>query len=549
MKKSAISLSLLLLLGATTLTACNSGDVKPLVIDGKDVLFSYGDKNFTADDLLGNEGSYTYSFLKSEEGARELYNAIEKAIIQQEVEVDDNIKNAVAFKMDEWKEKVSTYATENGLTERMAEKALLAQEGFETRKDLEDSYILAEQKTQLNKNYQANNLEPKVKDGKIDINEASLLKDYVSNATPMIMKHVLVKTADTGNVFAQANITEQESIKLGTVVKRLALGNKTSNSFAEVAVDESDDGSAKNGGNLGIVDEYTSFVNEFKLGVYSSIAYNAKASGDTEKYNQVVSSLSLDKTMFEADGIYETVDYIVVEDVVKDLIDNAHSVGNQVPGKDEDYSRFPRNIAFNKYFNFSGFKYLKVNDKTALAGSGNENDVRTNDQGFVVDENNNPIVVTRSEYGIHFISVTWSSLDHTLEDSVEYFMTNLNLDGIENGYYKNPLFNKGYTESVATLEKNRKTEIEGRVTNFLQGGYASSVSADEQIMAYKMFKAYQSKVNVNDEEIAKAVNDYVDLKLAAHATKVNNAIESTLDTYIRKVEADISLHEEIYGNK
>ena len=122
MKKSAISLSLLLLMGATALTSCNNAEIKPLKVDGKDVLFSIGETNFTADDLLGGD-KVTYSFLKSEEGARELYKAIEKAIVEKSVETDDNIKNAVEIKMDDWAKKVESYADENGLTDRLAEQA------------------------------------------------------------------------------------------------------------------------------------------------------------------------------------------------------------------------------------------------------------------------------------------------------------------------------------------------------------------------------------------------------------------------------------------
>lgn len=558
MKKSAISLSLLLLMGATALTSCNSSEIKPLRVDGKDVLFSIGDKNFTADELLGSSGDFTYSFLKSEQGAKELYRAIEKEIIQSKVEVDENIENAVEISMDAWKEKVESYAAENGLTERLAEQALLQQEGFETRKDLEASYILAEQKTQLIKDFKSKNIEPDVKDKHADLskeeNKNAALVKYVEDTNPMIMKHILVKTADNANVFNQANITENESINLGTVVKLLATGNKPDNTFELIANNYSEDGSSKNGGNLGIVDEYTSFVNEFKFGVYSSIAYNAKNLDEDksqEKFESVVSKLNLEKDMFGAQGIYETMGTIEVADAVTALIDKAPFLGNQKEGKDEDYTLYPRNLKFNEAFNFSGVKYLHVADKEALAAQlkCEVKDIKVDNNGYVIDEKNNPIVVVRSEFGIHFISVTWSSLEHSLQESVEYFMTDSSLENIEKGYYKNTEFNKGSTESISTLEKNRKREIEDRVVNYLQGGYAADVTADEQLMTYKIVKSYLSDIKIPDEIVKNSVTSFIDLKIDAAETKVSNAQNKTVETYVNKVKADKSLHDIVFAKE
>ena len=227
MKKSTISLSLLLLVGASCLTSCNKSAVKPMNDNGKSVLFTIDNKHFYADDLLS--GDSNFDFLENEEGRKLLYTEIEKAIIKSKVNETENIKNAVDIKMEEWKEQVKSFAQENGLTERLAEQSMLTEKGFETRDELRESYVYEEQKNQYIKDFQSSHLQPKIKEGKYEQadfdKDTSLLKKYVLNTNPMVMKHILVKVSSTDNVFNQAEITPEESDKLGTVVKRLAVSN------------------------------------------------------------------------------------------------------------------------------------------------------------------------------------------------------------------------------------------------------------------------------------------------------------------------------------
>ena len=560
MKKSTISLSLLLLAGASCLTACNKSPVKNLTSDGKSVLFTIGENKFYADDLLSNSN---FDFINSDEGSRLLYNEIEKAMIKEEIEVDANIQNSVDIKMDEWKEQVKQFAKDNGLTDRLAEQQMLAEKGFETRDELKESYIYEEQRSQYIKKYQVDHMEPKVVNGKIDLeNDKSLLKEYVSNTNPMVMKHILVKIESKDNVFNKAQITEAESDRLGTVVKRLAMGSKDTNdmnSFTNIAMDLSEDGSASKGGNLGIVDEYTSFVDEFKYGVYSSLAYNAKHSiNTTTNFDDVVEKLDLNKEMFDPNGIYGTIGEIEVLDAFEYLVNQKEEEVYDKEEKKEDFNAYPRNKEFNKEFNNKSAQYLKITDKAATAEKlgCQVTDLYIDKNGYVIDENGNPIVVVRSEFGIHFISVTYNSLEHSLEDNVKYFMTDSKLEGKENSYYLDPKYNIGYkNESVHTTEKNRKKEIEDRVLNYIKCGFASSVTPSEEILNYYIFMSNLENglVKIPDDELGNvtkhAVTKFVNNKINSTQNKVKNAHKNVIEDYNKKIEADLAAYNDVYANK
>ena len=69
MNKKTLSLSLMVMLGATCLSSC--ADIKPLKEDGKDVLFSVGGTNVYAEDILGFDSPESvYTFIKTDAGKK-----------------------------------------------------------------------------------------------------------------------------------------------------------------------------------------------------------------------------------------------------------------------------------------------------------------------------------------------------------------------------------------------------------------------------------------------------------------------------------------------
>jgi hypothetical protein len=426
MKKRLLPLSLMFLVTTAFASGCskNDSDVKNKVVDGKSVLFSLNGVNYFVDELISTDVTDYDSFFQTETGAQALYTAVEDALIQQvATSFSTTIKNSilaqVEIKMEEWNDAVEGYATTNGVSKRTAERLLLEQQGFDTPDQLELSYKVAEQRKEVLKQFKDLS-EPAL----VNTSDDTLLEKYVTNAAPMIVKHVLVKVANSANVYAKGTLTENEASKLGTVCNQLAVKSATYQApgytpnaynfdFADIAIAYSEDGSASVGGNLGIVDTYTSFVNEFKYGLYATqIAQQSEPAATLYKTKLGVST-NLEEDLFGTNGIYAEGKFnaISVGDVCSVLMNDYQATGNQLPGVDEadyDAQLFPRNIAYNKYFNFPGVQFLTT-DSAAVADNKLYSPL-TDKANLVLDAAGNPIVVVKSTYGIHFISVTYDSL-------------------------------------------------------------------------------------------------------------------------------------------
>lgn len=554
MKKKTLSLSLMLLVGAACLSGCSSSVTSPLKENGKDVLFSIGageeKVNVYADDILGFDSTESiHTFLKTDSGKKAVYDAVEKAVIQAKIEPSEQIKESVeSSEMADWDEKIADYVETYGVTSRKAEQTLLEEAGFETREELFDSYVLARQKEKLWEKFEEDMTQPYVTVE--NTGDTTLIERYVENAAPMVVKHILVKVADSA-VRTQATITEAEADNLGTVLQRLSKTGPQEtgrNSFATIASEESEDSSASKGGNLGIMDTYTSFVNEFKLGLYVSEAVRNK---DVAGYNDDVLGITgdIEEALFGANGVYKnyTIRTVVLDTIATELIEKSDDLaidqqkdvnGNPLKKSEYDAQKYPRNKIFNEYLNFPGISYLKA---------------KATDADYLKDENGNPIVMVRSEFGIHFLSITWSSLDHNkLEDgafvknNVQYLMYGSKASKITNTYWKDEKYNVGYT-SKTEGQNAREDEVEGRISNYVKGGYGSN-SVNEKLYDFQVFKYFleQSEIEIPNTTIKTAINEY--MSLIEEYTKENIAIsvENTWDSYIQKINSSYEMHDLYY---
>lgn len=546
MNKKTLSLSLMVLLGATCLSSC--ADIKTKKEDGKDVLFSVGGTNVYAEDILGfDDTTSVYTFLKTDAGKKAVYNAVEKAVVQANYPVtDDIIQSVESSEMADWDEKVKEYVDAYGVTARKAEQTLLEEQGFETKDELYDSYVLARQKEKLWEEFEDEVTQPLVTSEAND----SLLEKYVANTAPMIVKHILVKTSDS-NVRTKSTITEDQADKLGTVLNRLkasATDTTGRNTFVNIASEDSEDTSSKNGGNLGIMDTYTSFVNEFKLGLYVAEAKRYHDAGSNKDLKVLGIDDEIEAKLFGANGVYANYNIrtVALDTIGDDLINKADDLAEdkQKEGisKDEyDVQLYPRNQIFNEYLNFPGVSYLKA---------------KSTDTDYIKDENGNPIVMARSSYGIHFLSVTWSSLDHDtitsaeakVKDNVQYFMYGKKADvKLETKYTTDDRYNIGYANDDDG-EEARESEIEGRVSNYIKGGFGS-LSVNDSLYDFSVFKFYLAKANIEFENqtIKDAIFSYMDLTI--DYTKDNIALEQekAWDSYIKKINSSYEMHDLYYN--
>jgi len=204
--------------------------------DGNYLVYSSGDHSMTADEL--------YDKLKDSYGASSAFNALSKAVIDASVETTEDL---------------NTYATNYATyvmqyNDEATILSTLKQYGYDSIDQLTDYYLIALKQQEMLNEFFTKNFD-------------KYAPSYIKTVNPRKVSHILVSVADVqantddnGNTTYTANMTDDEKTKLDNVKEAL----KTK-SFTDVAKEFSDDGTASNGGYLGIVDENSrsNYVAEF----------------------------------------------------------------------------------------------------------------------------------------------------------------------------------------------------------------------------------------------------------------------------------------------
>lgn len=441
MKKNKISLGLVSsLVGVLALSACSS------VVPSKENIVSF--VGYDGNEIgIVTDKAYE-EFLKTPNGISKFYDAVMETLIRYQFQTEgsalygktdkdyDEIVIDAKRRVKSAKDEAKKAAKDNDSTTYDEEwEAKLEAEGVEDEKELLEKYIYAEEKDQA-------------EDWYFEENRAQLTSEYIgvtktgtdSSADdvaalfPYHIRHILVSIETGGTNFTRGTITEGESLNLATVIETLRDGILD---FGEVAKRfSSDTGSAAKYGSVGIMTTETSFVNEFKLGIY---AYDAALSGKTNKvieeglglnnnYKDYKTNTTTSvKTKF-ANGIgLQRVPYQVFEKIDEYKAITTSDAGFQVNNGNESY--YPRNIYFNKYVNFHNpfviSNHLVSGNQNALgaidasitAATGKKcgfravNNVTGTRELILTDENGNPIIGVRSEHGIHLMIMEKSIFD------------------------------------------------------------------------------------------------------------------------------------------
>lgn len=213
-------------------------------VDGKDVIFSTDDYNYTADAYY--KSLYNTESNGTKAGIAQLYTLMQKEVaasVESDSEIEKQAETAAKNQLADWQANASAYLTyyDNQL------KAMGYEDGTE---DLEDYYIDILKLQKLNKLY---------------IKEHSELFDEVyEKESPREISHILVAFDDQDNPSETPTAAEQE--KMDKVMAALNDGQK----FAKVAKKYSDDtGSKDDGGRLGVQLNSSNLVEEFKTAAWS----------------------------------------------------------------------------------------------------------------------------------------------------------------------------------------------------------------------------------------------------------------------------------------
>ena len=514
MKKSKLSITLVTsFIAAMALSACSS------VKSDKEAIVEftpYGEtKSFKlyTDDIYGK-------YQTTSTGVSKFYDKILEVLIRykflnQGFDKGDmkysEIESWANNQVKEQKAKAKSTAKSNGTSYDKEWKSILKSNNVENAKELKQKFIYDKEK-EVMKNWYADNDDnaEALKNEFIGINaDGTSAENDVKGAFPYHVRHILVKVdeaSDALDKFTKGTISETQAKLLYNTVTTLAEGKYN---FAETAKMYSEDGSASNGGDVGIMTNAATsgslgMVNEFQLGLYAYdhlFADHASANATAKEtianglgFNSIVDEKNNKKASEVLPGLVE-VPYQAFVDLGKYAEATADKYGQKLGNGST--ALYPRNILWNKYLNIHNIFVIKnaVSGATSfdaadvgdvhhagdeflpekLAGTdaydknfdADKKLPRFNGDKYLTDEKGNVIVGVRSQYGIHFMVIEKSVYDYAGANGrsslATYYSTKIPSDGAD----YDPDSYVGYIESLSSEDyKKRADDVKGKITSF-----------------------------------------------------------------------------------
>ena len=344
---SAVSLS-----GCSSVTSNSEGYILTYTYNGKDLTIST--REIINRYLNQNRNDHAAAF----------YNALNEVVIRRafaeggvlsafsatvDAQATDEVNKAKDDADDNgqsWSDYLDTQITDDTLTTEEKEQEFFLQKQYEKMKT-----TVEEQYFENFNDYQKDSTDTTA-GSQDDYNLLYGKNGYIQNKVPYHIRHILVQVdASEDYGYSRGHISSDDAHQIYQVVSALASGTP----FAEVANLYTDDtgnngDNGKNGGEY-IMDSSTSFVNEFKLGIYTYDLLLHKNDYETtdENYKTKLDNLHIPEnvkdTLTNFGVSYIPYDVIYELEQVKDTTTKN---GVTVNNNDADY--YPRNIYFNKYF-------------------------------------------------------------------------------------------------------------------------------------------------------------------------------------------------------
>lgn len=604
-----------LILAATTVGLLSLAGCNEVTSDGN-VIISFKDSNgnytnYTADELFEK---YTES---SQDSIENYYNAIYNVMVREwftlskneslkkecdkDADIDVKAKKSEAEKNadtngttydTEWEKILNTELSDIAESKRSEEELLLKYQLNKYKTKLEDEYYnnfktWKKDSTSITEDEEANNL-------------FWGEKGYLKERLPYHVKHVLINVDASSGAYYDGKITSTNVQNLYLAINEFAKGTN----FGQVAEDYSgDSGSAATFGDLGIMDTSTSYVNEFKLGLYAYDTYfntNSEVENSLKNSSNPFSIPSEDEDYIKKLGI-SSIPYgaILKMNELKDItVDNTNKVVN-----DGEENYYPRNILFNKYFNNHNLAFITPEDLSAQNPqkenandslnsyftdledngkwtNGEENATYAAMKGFqditiknyddngnytgnvtkkiLCDDKGNPIIVVRagtsSYQGIHFIVVERSALEanKTVTSNSETYNVPLN------EYYasENPLTPSGKANSdFPTTEsgKQKLTYVNSYSMSYdkynerVSGtdGIKSKVKAFDSNYEMRIYTWLQDNLSVkfntiSNVNIGERISSYISTKRDSTELDLRTTNITTWDSFIEQLEVQQS---------
>ena len=568
MKKNKISAGLVSgFIAALALTACSG------VSYSENAIVTY--KGYDGEKVNVLTNTIYNKYRQSSDGISKFYTAILESIIRYEF--DSSTKPAVHKKTNAQikteaennvtgaKQKAEENAKTNNTSYSTEWDSILSSYGVEDEEGLLQHFIYQIEKEELEEKYFSDNKSALTKEyiGVDDNGEA--VQSDTKSAFPYHIRHILINVSDGASDYYHGTLTTEQAKNLGNVIDYLTDSKYT---FAEVAKKLSgDEGSAAKGGDVGIMTPTTSFVDEFKLGIY---AYDNVFAGRTEnaailgglglneeitigKYNKTTRETTIEKTTIK-DEISRLELTKVPYDAFKQIGQEAETElvnGKKVNNGNANY--YPRNVYWNNYLNFHN-PFVITNQKINADGSLSVDESITDftcwsdpdDAGVRylkafngTDKEQQVIIGVRGSYGIHLMITQKSIYDfkkggtETADVSLEeYYTTYVPGDTSYpkyNGVDKSTYVNYINTDEVSEYN-TRANEIKTAIKSF------------DSTYDYRLYELLTSgnKITFNNTDgldLGAAIDRYIAATRASNNNSATKSLTSSWKGYLELINS------------
>ena len=380
MKKGKRTLTLALsLMTIASLTGCNDEYTYPDNYWKEGYIVNVGGKDYKFEDI--------YKLLDDTKGSAQAYYTVAKSILAQLVtKRTDAMSAQVDSKINELKSTWKTNARTNKTSYKEEMEKTFDSEGVDDLDELREKYLSEAQVSENSTNFYNINASGTTDSSyKYYISE-EMTKNYVTTKAPYHVSHILIKVdaSSDGEGMWNGKISSDDAKQIGNVARMLA-SNDSFGSVAQIASD--DDSSATQYGELFsstsgsesiAMEKTTSYINEFKLGVYAYEAYINPETKNSDTNNAVRASLRVPGQTATSDDYTYDNNTSVADSISDTLVGQGKAFGiplskaltmgyvadterNMVDNTKVDYAsetQYPRNILFNNYFNYHGVNFM-----------------------------------------------------------------------------------------------------------------------------------------------------------------------------------------------
>lgn len=491
-----------------------------LVKDGKEVIATINGVSYTADDVYND-------FLDSNTSAEYLYEELEDLLIKTVVPVTESMRNRITNEVEKWKKDIKENATINGTSYKDALASALKEENVSSEDELIEKKIFELQEEILTNQYW-------------NANKENYYNSYLNNRYVYHISQILVSFSTNGNYdYFNVDASSSKTKQLYDVVNLLLNGE----SFYNVALKYSDDSNSKNnGGDLGIVSLYdTTISDEVKYALASYSVYFENANISYPEYLNTTYGNGIEAIP------QEYVELLVKEDENgKKLYEDGSTyyISSSSSWLKSSDRVLGRKVIFNNLFNSRTFRFIQSSETSESVESFDNIRMPKEDsygfdekstQNILVNDQGLPILVVRSDAGIHFISINKSAFVGE-EELQKYYSKEVNETDDYITYLEKSINESDKTSRLEVLESFANDYATLAISN------NSDFKGNENFIRYDMFNSYLGKTyngvtfNITNEKIKNIINQYITSKKGYVQERINNLFSENYETYANLAE-------------